>query len=105
MCRQAGFFNGGETALRHVYFAKPDLALTFPYYILSLLNKRFTFTERRLCVLWHTGTLLRHDVARETGAVAVGKCGFNQRLSGCPTEDGSRWSMVALPSLHIFCLG
>ena len=26
MCRQAGFFYGGETALRPVYFAKPVLA-------------------------------------------------------------------------------
>ncbi len=30
MCRQAGFFNGGETSLRPVYFVKPVLALTFP---------------------------------------------------------------------------
>ncbi len=30
MCRQAGFLNGGETALRFVFFAKPVLALIFP---------------------------------------------------------------------------
>ena len=30
MCRQAGFFNGGETALRPVFFCEAALALTFP---------------------------------------------------------------------------
>jgi hypothetical protein len=30
MCRQAGSFDGGEAALRPVYFAKPVLAPTFP---------------------------------------------------------------------------
>ena len=49
MCRQAGFFNGGETAPRPVFFAKPVLALA-SCYILSLSNERFTFTETRLCV-------------------------------------------------------
>jgi hypothetical protein len=52
----------------------------------------------------YTGTLLRHDVDLETDAVAVGKCGSNQRLSECPTEDGSRCSMAALSSLHMFAL-
>jgi hypothetical protein len=106
MCRQAGFFNGGQTALRPVFFAKPVLVLTFlyyaSYYILSLSNERFTFTETRLCVSWRTGTLLRHDAALETDAVAVGKCGPNQRLSECPTEDGSRCSVATLSSLHIY---
>jgi hypothetical protein len=41
------------------------------------------------------GTLLRHDAVLETDAVAVGKCGANQRLSECLTEDGSRCSMAA----------
>ena len=106
MCRQTGFFNGGQTALRPFFFAKPVLVLTFlyyaSYYILSLSNERFTFTETRLCVSWRTGTLLRHDVALEADAVAVGKCGPDQRLSECPTEDGSRCSMAALSSLHIY---
>ena len=52
----------------------------------------------------HTGTLLRHDVALETDAIAVGKCDPNQRLSECLTEDGSRCSMAALSSLHMLAL-
>ena len=49
MCRQAGFFNGGETVPRPVFFAKPVLALA-SYYILSRSNERLTFSETRLCV-------------------------------------------------------
>ncbi len=56
------------------------------------------------CLMSYTGILLRHDVALETDAVAVGKCGPNQRLSECLTEDGYRCSMTALSSLHIFAL-
>jgi hypothetical protein len=73
--------------------------------MLFLSNEGFTFTETRLCVQLHAGTLLRQDVVFETDAVAVGKCCPDQPLSECPTEDGSRCSTATLSSsLHKFAL-
>jgi hypothetical protein len=107
MCRQAGFLNGGETALRSFFWeARPCAHISvIAYYMLFLSNEGFTFTETRLCVQLHAGTLLRQGVVLETDAVAVGKCDPDQRLSECPTEDGSRCSTTtSSSSLHNFAL-
>ena len=106
MCRQAGFFSGGQTALLFVLslLQSPSLRSHLRNMLATIYSSCFTITETRLCVELHAGTLLRHDVVLQTDAVAVGKCGPNQRLSECPTEDGCRSSTAALSSLHMFAL-
>jgi hypothetical protein len=73
MCRQAGFFNGGKTFPRPVFFAKPVLALTFPCYTTSssLSNENVSLLQGHC---FDTMSLLRLTLLRLGNVAPISVC-------------------------------